>query len=411
MSDDRPVRGHPFDAAPAGLLVLDGARCLIEANSYACELAGDRPEAIAKDPQPMLRQMLCPAAVETLLSACDQVLSDGTLRSLSRQPWPRPDRPRYFDWQLRRISGRDGSPQVLVFFVEITQHVKCPEGKTIAPPANEGVVATPAALSESLRVNDTLRRANQELEHFAAAASHDLQEPLRMVTSYLGLLRTRLDGRLDDTTNAYFNTITAAAERMRQLIQNLLKLARIGPRELTPTWFDGSEAVDEAIHNLESQVRETTATIARDGLPRIFGDRTQVVLLFQNLIGNALKYRRPGEPPRIRINGGTRYGNCLFSVSDNGLGIDDRHRQEIFTAFRRLHGRDTIPGTGLGLTICQRIVHQHNGSIWVESEPGRGSTFFFTLAQPEHGDADPQARGAAALDEHHHGTADATHAH
>jgi light-regulated signal transduction histidine kinase (bacteriophytochrome) len=354
--------------------------------------------------------MLCPAAVETLLTACDQVLSDGTLRSLSRQPWPRPDRPRYFDWQLRRISGPDGSPQVLVFFVEITQHVTCPEGKAMATPSNDGVVATPAALSDSLRANDTLRRANQELEHFAAAASHDLQEPLRMVTSYLGLLRTKLDGKLDDTTNAYFNIITEAAERMRQLIQNLLKLARVGPRELMPTWFDGSEAVDEAINNLESQVRETAATITRDGLPRIFGDRTQVVLLFQNLIGNALKYRRPGEQPRIRIIGGTRDGDCLFSVSDNGLGIDDKHRQEIFTAFRRLHARDAIPGTGLGLTICQRIVHQHNGTIWVESEPGRGSTFFFTLAQPGHGDAHSQAQAEAAFNEHQQGTADASHA-
>jgi PAS domain S-box-containing protein len=265
-----------------------------------------------------------------------------------------------------------------------------------------GAIAIHADLSAQVRSAALLTAANRELEHFAAMASHDLQEPLRVVSNYLGLLESRLNGEpaTTGTVISYITTMTRSIASMQSLITNLLRLARIGGGGGEPVWMESSAVLQEALHNLGERVGRTGATITWGRLPLVRADRTQLVLVFQNLLANAMKYARPGVPPTIRIEGQRRDDDVLFSVSDNGIGIDAKHRHEVFIAFRRLQPKADVPGSGLGLSICQKIVARHNGAIWVESQPGEGSTFFFTLGDqrdPPDGRQQPPAERDGAL--------------
>jgi PAS domain S-box-containing protein len=234
---------------------------------------------------------------------------------------------------------------------------------------------------------EELRRSNAELEQFAYVASHDLQEPLRMVSSYTQLLRRRYEGRLDEEADEFIGYAVEGAERMRRLIDDLLAYSRVGTRgrPLAPT--STAAALEGALANLKVAIEESAAEIEAPGeMPVVVGDHTQLVQLFQNLVGNALKF--VAEPPaRVRIGvellGGS--GEWLFSVSDNGIGIERGSEERIFVIFQRLHDRSRYGGTGIGLALCKKIVERHGGRIRAESEgvPGRGSTFYFTLKAAE----------------------------
>lgn len=232
---------------------------------------------------------------------------------------------------------------------------------------------------------ENLERSNAELEQFAYVASHDLQAPLRQVQSYCELLQLQSRGQLDAEASEYVGYIMQSAAGMQRLIQDLLRVARVGKqgKPFQPT--DCTTVLDEVLKNLEPAIREHHAVVTREPLPTVLADRTQLLQLFQNLIGNALHYRA-AQPPRIQVSAERHAGEWLFSVRDNGLGIAPEHHREVFIMFKRLHTSEERSGTGIGLAICQRIVERHGGRIWVESELGQGSTFLFTLpdqaAQP-----------------------------
>jgi signal transduction histidine kinase len=225
---------------------------------------------------------------------------------------------------------------------------------------------------------EELARSNKDLEQFAYVASHDLQEPLRAVSGFVELLRRNLQSSLDDKTKEYMNFTIDGAKRMQSLIIGLLEYSRVGTQGKNPQKTDSKAALDEAIARLQASIKETGAKITTDGLPTIHFDDVQLTQLFQNLIGNAIKFRRE-QAPRIHINAVHKDSGWQFAVTDNGIGVEPQYTERIFQIFQRLHGRGKYPGTGIGLSICKKIVERHNGKIWVESKPGNGSTFYFTV--------------------------------
>ncbi len=225
---------------------------------------------------------------------------------------------------------------------------------------------------------EDLAQSNAELQQFAHVASHDLQEPLRMVTSYAQLLETRYKGKLDADADVFLGFMIDGARRMQALIEGLLAYSRVGFKHKPFGAVDCNVAVQEAIHNLSKAIADAQATINCGGLPAVKADHRQLIQLFQNLIGNAVKFRGT-EPPQIQVSASEDKNGWLFSISDNGIGIGLDHVDRIFLIFQRLHLASEYPGTGIGLAICKRIVEGHGGKIWVESTPGRGSIFYFTL--------------------------------
>jgi PAS domain S-box-containing protein len=240
------------------------------------------------------------------------------------------------------------------------------------------VVEKKEAEEELRRYVEDLKRSNEELQQFAYVASHDLQEPLRMVSSYTQLLAQRYEDQLDEKAHKYINYAVDGAMRMQSLINDLLAFSRIGTRgkPLAPT--DSRLMLVEAINNLKMQVAETKASITNDDLPELSADASQLAQVFQNLIGNALKFR--GEkPPQVHVSARDEGKEWLFAVRDNGIGIDPQYADKIFVIFQRLHTREEYPGSGIGLAICKKIVERHGGKIWFESELGKGTTFYFTI--------------------------------
>jgi PAS domain S-box-containing protein len=249
-----------------------------------------------------------------------------------------------------------------------------------------------------VRYSNELERSNKELQMFASIASHDLQEPLRVVSGFAQLLEQRYKGKLDKSADDFIGYMVDGAERMQQLIRDLLDYSRVTTRgnPFKPASCD--LVMQKAITNLKASIEESNAVITADPLPVVKADESQLVHLFQNLIGNAVKYRKKDEPPRVHISAKNISDSAvqsairntqsamregwLFSVQDNGIGIEPQYFDRIFQVFQRLHKREEYPGTGIGLAICRKIVERHGGGIWVKSEPGKGSTFFFTMPEP-----------------------------
>lgn len=226
--------------------------------------------------------------------------------------------------------------------------------------------------------NANLIYSNRELEQFAYVASHDLQEPLRAVNSYAQLLARKYQNNLDAKADKYLGYIMEGATRMQQLINDLLEFSRVGTRAkaLQPTACE--QVLNHVLKNLQIAIAEHQARVTHDPLPIIMGDETQLIQLFQNFIGNALKFRRE-TPPHVHISAVQRKDEWVFSVSDNGMGMESEYFERIFVIFQRLHSRQEYPGTGIGLAICKKIVERHGGYIWVESTLGVGTTFYFTI--------------------------------
>ncbi|ARJ65382.1 hypothetical protein WV31_06795 [Magnetospirillum sp. ME-1] len=232
-----------------------------------------------------------------------------------------------------------------------------------------------------------LERSNAELQQFAYVASHDLQEPLRTVTSFLQLLRRRYDGALDDNAREYIHFAADGAARMHRLITDLLVYSRVSTHGRTFEKVRMEAVLDLVLTNLGAAIEEAGAEIARDPLPEVDADQIQMVSLLQNLVGNAIKYRAPGTVPRVHV-GAVRDGDTwTFSVRDNGIGIDPKYFERVFVIFQRLHARGEYEGTGIGLAVAKKIVERHGGRMWLDSEPGQGSTFYFSLpvCQPRKG--------------------------
>lgn len=225
---------------------------------------------------------------------------------------------------------------------------------------------------------EELARSNQDLEQFAYVASHDLQEPLRMVATYTQLLAERYRGKLDADADKYIHYAVDGALRMQKLVQDLLAFSRVGRYGLALESTDCNEVLQIALRNLEAATQETGAIVEHTQLPVLVADSSQLMQVFQNLIGNAIKFRA-SEPPSIRVSAEAKGKEWVFSVADNGMGIAAEDAENVFVIFRRLHTRAEYPGNGIGLSICKKIIEHHGGRIWVESELGHGSIFRFTL--------------------------------
>ncbi|MDO8567634.1 MAG: ATP-binding protein, partial [Dehalococcoidales bacterium] len=254
------------------------------------------------------------------------------------------------------------------------------DGKTAVATIAQGQDITERKLAEVTLQNtsDELARSNAELEHFAYVASHDLQEPLRMISSYVQLLANRYRGKLDNDADEFINYATDGAARMQRLINDLLAYSRVGTRGKPFEEMSLEDSLSQALDNLTMRIKESGAAVTHDPLPVVYGDSGQITQVFQNLIDNAIKFH--GEkPPRIHISAQAKEGECVCSVRDNGIGIDPQYNGKLFALFQRLHTRREYPGTGIGLAICKRIVERHGGKIWVKSEPGAGATFYFTI--------------------------------
>jgi signal transduction histidine kinase len=244
-----------------------------------------------------------------------------------------------------------------------------------------------ARTAELTRALQDLERSNQDLEQFAYVASHDLQEPLRMVSRYVQLLAKRYRGKLDADADEFIGFAVNGADRMKQQIHDLLAYARLGSQGKPFQQVDTNAVVRAALANLEVAIGDSAATITVDPLPTVRGDHSQLVLVLQNLIANAIKFKGD-QPPRIHISATRRDATCELAVQDNGIGIDPEHADRIFVLFRRLHTPKAYPGTGIGLAVCKRIIERHGGRIWFDSQLGHGSTFRFTLT-PDDGTLPP----------------------
>jgi PAS domain S-box-containing protein len=233
----------------------------------------------------------------------------------------------------------------------------------------------------SLRAaNEELIRANTDLEQFAYSASHDLKEPLRQVGIFAQLLQKRYGPTLDEDANAFLNNITGGAQRMEQLLSDLLNYTQTATQPGRPVEpVEVSEVFAEVKKNLATVIMQNDAAVLTEALPAVRVERAHLIQLFQNLVSNAIKYRSAERAPVIRILASSEGAFWRFSIEDNGIGISADYHKQVFGLFKRLHASSAYPGTGIGLALCKRIVERYGGAIWVESEPGKGSTFFLTL--------------------------------
>ena len=294
------------------------------------------------------------------------------------------------DLDLWRLSGADGAPQA-----PLDAELRLPDGRAAwvslrlarishpgGEPCIEGLLtdieARKRAEEELRRMNDVLRRANEDMNHFVYAASHDLQEPLRMVTSYTQLLQRRYQGQLDEQADEFIRHATEGAGRMRSFLHDLLGyLQATGEQDPAPEPVECGEVLAQVLLNLEDSIRQSGAAVTHGELPTVSAQRVHVLQVLQNLISNSLKYRRD-EPPEVHVSAAREREEWRISVKDNGLGFEKEYAQQVFGLFKRLHGQ-RYPGTGIGLALCTKLVERHGGRIWAESEPGQGSTFHFLL--------------------------------
>jgi PAS domain S-box-containing protein len=277
----------------------------------------------------------------------------------------------------RRRDGREFPIEIMLSPLESAQGI-------LVTAAIRNITARKEAEKNLLRTAEELKQKNDQLQQFAYVASHDLQEPLRMVASYTQLLAKRYVGRLDSDADEFIAYAVDGCNRMQQLILDLLAYSRSGADGKAQRVISTEDVLQEALMNLRAMIEESGAVVTHDSLPTIMSSGSQLGQIFQNLIGNAIKYRS-ASAPHVNISA-TKDGakGWIFAVRDNGMGIEPQYFEKIFVLFQRLHGREEFSGTGIGLAVCKKIVEQLGGTIWVESQPEKGSTFYFSL--PERGD-------------------------
>jgi light-regulated signal transduction histidine kinase (bacteriophytochrome) len=293
--------------------------------------------------------------------------------------------------QIQTQEGIIKGPGGTIYPAELTRRAVQIDGKWVIVICSRDISERKRAEEELQRRLEDLARSNEELERFAYIASHDLTEPLRMVASYTQLLERRYRDRLEGEALEFMDFIVGGTVRMKRLIDDLLAYSRVGRQaKHQPVRMD--DVLDDVLSNLQQLIAEKSATIERDPLPVVTADRTAMTQLLQNLVGNALKFQNGTRSVVVRIAASEQESGWTFSVADNGIGIAPEHFERIFVIFQRLHARDGYGGTGIGLAICKKIVERHGGRIWLESQPGVGTRFFFTLprkAPGQEGGDDP----------------------
>ncbi|HLF78623.1 MAG TPA: PAS domain S-box protein [Dehalococcoidia bacterium] len=360
---DQLARSHEHfrsivELSPEGIVIADAQGQIRRCNNAAARMFGYEADVLAG------------MRVEDLLPT--------DLRGAHldrRQSYLSDPRPRAMGENLSLRGMRSDASE---FFAEVSlTPLQTAEGLFVAATITD-VTAAKEAEEELERRAAELARSNEELEQFAYVASHDLQEPLRMVSNYTQLLGRRYRGKLDEDADAFIGFAVEGAQRMQQLINDLLEFSRVGSKGKEFELVDTDVSVNRVLANLQVALGESGARIERTPLPSVLADEAQLVQLLQNLIGNAIKFQGD-HAPVIEIGAEAQGNRWLFWVRDNGIGIDPEYFERIFVLFQRLHSREDYAGTGIGLAVCKRIVERHGGRIWAESQPGKGTTFFFTL--------------------------------
>ena len=344
-----------FESAKDGILILDAETgVVVDVNPFLTELLGfSHADFLGKK-------------VWDLGFFKDLIANQDNFAELQQKEYLR-----YEDMALETRAGRRIQVEFIsnAYLVNRQKVIQC---------AIRDISERKAAEAQLQRTLADLERSNKELEQFAYVASHDLQEPLRMVSSYTQLLGQRYDSQLDDKARKYIHYAVDGAIRMQALINDLLAYSRVATRGKPLQPSDSHAVLGEAIRNLAALIEENQAIITNNDLPTVRADAAQLVLVFQNLLANAIKFRSSGLPS-VHVSAQNRGPDWIFSVQDNGIGIEPQHAERVFVIFQRLHTRQEYPGTGIGLAVCKRVVERHGGRIWFESEPGKGTTFFFTL--------------------------------
>jgi PAS domain S-box-containing protein len=348
-----------LQAAPDGILVCDRNGTITQANEQCLKILGYTQEELVGQPVELL--------VPDYIRPKHASLRENYFKNPHRRPMGIG-----LDLVAKRKRG-DPIP------VEIS----------LSPVDLEGdpcVVAVIRDVTEVRRIdrelkanNEALKRSNEELEHFAYVASHDLQEPLRMVGGYVQLLQRRYGDKFDADGHEFVGYAVDGVKRMQALINDLLTYSRLSTKGQAFAPVDCNTVVRQVQANLGERIASAKATIEVDSLPHVMGDAVQLTQLFQNLIGNALKFRRPDAPCRVHVGVKREGAEWHFRVEDDGIGIEPQYAEKIFVIFQRLHSREEYEGTGIGLAVCKKVVERHQGRIWVESRPGIGSTFHFTV--------------------------------
>ena len=345
-----------FETAQDGILILDAdTGQIVEVNPFLITMLG-----FSRD------QFLGKKLWEIGLFK-DIVANKENFEELQRKEYVR-----YEDMPIETADGQRIAVEFLsnVYTVNNKKVIQC----------NIRDITVRKKLEEDLKIKAAeLVRSNIELQQFAYVASHDLQEPLRAISGFTELLVKRYHGKIDEKADKYLDFITEGTLRMQQMIQDLLTYSRVQTQEHKYVLTNSNISLDLALSDLQVATKEHHAVITNDPLPSIYADQEQITKMFQNLIGNAIKFHKPGVAPHIHLAAKQDEKSWIFSVSDNGIGIDPQYSDRIFKIFQRLHTRDEYPGTGIGLAICKRITEQHGGTIWIESVPGSGSTLYFTI--------------------------------
>lgn len=297
--------------------------------------------------------------------------------------------PKAFDLLSRNIKGSSTGPEEFILTkkdgkkvpVEVTGFPIEIMGQKLVLGMARDISERKKAEEKLKETIDELKRSNDELQQFAYITSHDLQEPLRTIASFTQLIERRYKGQLDPDADEFIDFVVDAATRMKEMIQGLLDYSRVGTRGGEFNFTNVEEVLKIVLANLHAAISENKAEITHDKLPTVFADRNQLIQLFQNLISNAIKFKKPNVPPKIHISvrKDEKKGEYIFGIFDNGIGLEPQYRDKIFEVFKRLHAMDEYKGAGIGLAISKRIIERHGGRIWVESELGEGSTFYFTL--------------------------------
>jgi PAS domain S-box-containing protein len=299
-------------------------------------------------------QILAPDDIERTREAYYRALDSGQAYNVEYRLWDRNNKG--WRWFVgRAVPVRDAEGKIVKWFGTCTD------------------------IDDQKRVQEELRRANEDLEQFAFSASHDLQEPLRTISIYSELLGRYCGDQLDSNALQYMRFVREGATRMEALVHDLLAYTRTAEFETPTESTDAHEALNAVLSDLGPAISEAGARVSADPLPSVRVHPTHLQQLLQNLIANAVKFRNPGTAPEVHISAERKGDQWIFTVQDNGIGIEPQYRENIFGLFKRLHTNAEYAGTGLGLAICQRIVDRYHGRIWVESQPGRGSAFHFTL--------------------------------
>ncbi|KCZ73202.1 PAS domain S-box [Candidatus Methanoperedens nitroreducens] len=388
LEESRNRYADLYDFAPAGYFIFDINGLILEVNLTGARMLGVERSLLIKQP---FYLYVTPGSRDMFYLHLRRVLRTGTKQTCEIKLVDNNGNP--FNARLESIAMQgieDQINQCRTAVIDITERKRAEEALRRAHDELEMRVrertaelaksneALKAEIQERKRAEKELKRSNAELEQFAYVASHDLQEPLRMISGFTKLLERRYRGRLDKSADEFIAYIVDGANRMQRMIEDLLMYSRVGTRGRPFELISMEDVFNQAVTNIMTAIEKNGAAVTHDPLPAVMVDASQMVQLFQNLISNGIKFRKE-EPPRIHISAEKKGSEWIFSVQDNGIGIAPQFIGRLFQLFQREYAATEYHGTGIGLAICKKIVERHGGKIWAESEVGRGSTFYFTI--------------------------------